>query len=44
MDQDISIMMNASRKDQSINVIFGLKEEDYKRMTEQNLLHKYGEN
>jgi hypothetical protein len=39
-----SIMMDANRKDQSINVIFGLKEQDYKRMTEQNFLHKYREN
>lgn len=29
------------RNDQSINVIFGLKEQHYQNMIKQNLLHKY---
>ncbi|CAF3310873.1 unnamed protein product [Rotaria sp. Silwood2] len=35
------IMMDANRNDESINVVFGLKEQEYERMLEQNLLHKY---
>ena len=34
-------MMDAHHKDQSINIILGLREEDYQRMIEQNLLHKF---
>jgi len=34
-------MMDTHRKDQSINIILGLREEDYQRMIEQNILHKY---
>jgi hypothetical protein len=39
-----SIMLDANRNDQSIYVIFGLKEQHYHNMIEQNLLHKYRDN
>ncbi|CAF3413835.1 unnamed protein product, partial [Rotaria sp. Silwood2] len=35
------VMMDANRNDESINVLLGLKEQEYQRMLEQNLLHKY---
>ena len=34
-------MMDANPLDQSVNILLGLREEDYQRMIEQNLLHKY---
>ena len=34
-------MMDANPSDQSVNILLGLREEDYQRMIEQNLLHKY---
>jgi hypothetical protein len=34
-------MMDAHHNDQSINIILGLREQDYQRMIQQNILHKY---
>lgn len=34
-------MMDANSNDQSVNILLGLREEDYQRMIEQNLLHQY---
>jgi len=34
-------MMDANSFNESINIIFGLKEQDYERMIQQNNLHKY---
>jgi hypothetical protein len=35
------VMMDTHRRDESINVLLGLREEDYQRMLEQNIIHKY---
>lgn len=34
-------MMDANRNDGSVNILLGLKEQDYQRMIEQNIMHKY---
>ncbi|CAF4212359.1 unnamed protein product [Rotaria sordida] len=34
-------MMDTYARDGSINIVLGLREEDYKRMIQQNMLHKY---
>ncbi|CAF2065198.1 unnamed protein product [Rotaria magnacalcarata] len=34
-------MMDTHKKDGSINILLGLREQDYERMMQQNLLHKY---
>ncbi|CAF1511609.1 unnamed protein product [Rotaria sp. Silwood1] len=34
-------MMDAHVNDESINIILGLREQDYERMIQQNLIHKY---
>jgi hypothetical protein len=34
-------MMDAHATDESINILLGLKEQDYQRMIQQNILHKY---
>ncbi|CAF4206600.1 unnamed protein product [Rotaria sordida] len=34
-------MMDTYARDGSINIVLGLREEDYKRMIQQNILHKY---
>lgn len=34
-------MMDANAIDESVNIILGLKEPDYERMMQQNMLHKY---
>jgi len=35
------VMMDTHRRDESINVLLGLREQDYQRMLEQNIMHKY---
>ena len=39
--QRFFLMMDANPFDESINIILGLKEQDYERMIQQNNLHKY---
>lgn len=34
-------MMDANAKDESVNILLGLREQDYERMIKQNMLHKY---
>jgi hypothetical protein len=34
-------MMDTHAGDESINIALGLREEDYERMVQQNMLHKY---
>jgi shikimate O-hydroxycinnamoyltransferase len=34
-------MMDAHATDQSVNILLGLREQDYQRMIQQNILHKY---
>jgi shikimate O-hydroxycinnamoyltransferase len=35
------VMMDTNRRDGSINVLLGLREQDYQRMLEQNIIHEY---
>jgi hypothetical protein len=35
------VMMDTKQRDQSINILLGLREEDYARMLQQKLMHKY---
>ncbi|CAF4280709.1 unnamed protein product, partial [Adineta steineri] len=35
------VMMDTHRRDESVNILLGLREQDYQRLLEQNIIHKY---
>ncbi|CAF3884755.1 unnamed protein product [Adineta steineri] len=35
------VMMDTHRRDESVNILLGLREQDYQRSLEQNIIHKY---